>query len=115
MSVATDTVLVLKVSHDKLVRDRIPEIIRAAGRHPVTRILDQPSYRAALLDKLVEEAQETRQAPDEQLADVLEVLQAIAAVHDLPWERIQQITAAKRAERGAFDSRVFLEYVEEPA
>lgn len=42
----------------KLVRDRIPEIIQAGGRHPVTRVLDEAGYRQALLAKLAEEAAE---------------------------------------------------------
>ena len=46
----------------KLVRDRIPEIIQAGGRHPVTRVLDESGYRQALLDKLVEEAGEAASA-----------------------------------------------------
>jgi predicted house-cleaning noncanonical NTP pyrophosphatase (MazG superfamily) len=107
----------MKVTYDKLVRDRIPEIIRAAGHHPVTRVLDHPAYQAALLDKLLEEAREARQAPAEhlaaELADVLEVLQAIAAAHDLPWDRILATAATKRTDRGAFTARLFLEHVEE--
>jgi predicted house-cleaning noncanonical NTP pyrophosphatase (MazG superfamily) len=107
----------MKVTYNKLVRDRIPEIISAAGHHPVTRVLDQANYEATLLEKLREEAQEASQAPGGQLAaelaDVLEVLQAIAAAHDLPWDRILQVAAAKRDERGAFKNRIFLEYVEE--
>jgi predicted house-cleaning noncanonical NTP pyrophosphatase (MazG superfamily) len=52
----------------KLVRDRIPEIIRADGCIPVTRVLDEPEYRTALLAKLVEEAREAQSAPDPDLA-----------------------------------------------
>jgi len=52
----------MPVPYRKLVRDRIPEIIAAEGRHPVTRILDQADYRQALLDKLAEEAAEAAHA-----------------------------------------------------
>ena len=48
----------MRVTYNKLVRDRIPEMIEADGHHAVTRILDRPSYRAALLAKLSEEARE---------------------------------------------------------
>ena len=73
----------MPVVYRKLVRDRIPEIIQSEGRRPVTRVLDEASYRQALLAKLVEEAQEASQAtgadlPGE-LADVLEVLRALTA------------------------------------
>jgi predicted house-cleaning noncanonical NTP pyrophosphatase (MazG superfamily) len=117
MSPADDKVHVMRVTYDKLVRDHIPEIIRAAGHHPVTRVLDHPAYQVALLDKLVEEAHEARQTPTghlaAELADVLEVLQAIAAAHDLPWDHIVATATGKRTERGAFTARLFLEYVEE--
>lgn len=77
----------MSVLHNKLVRDRIPEIIRSAGRHPVTRVLDFADYQTALLAKLFEEAREAEQAPTGQLAtelaDILEVLQALAASHDI--------------------------------
>ena len=81
----------MKVPYNKLVRDRMPEIIRADGQLPVTRILDQAGYRSALVAKLLEEAQEASAAPaadlPAELADVLEVMQAL--VSDLalifPW------------------------------
>ena len=49
----------MRVAYNKLVRDRIPEIIESSGCRAVTRTLDDGSYRAALLAKLVEEAEET--------------------------------------------------------
>jgi len=52
----------MRVDHNKLVRDQIPAIITASGRHPVTRVLDDASYRDALLAKLVEEAGEAARA-----------------------------------------------------
>lgn len=95
----------------------VPEIIQADGHKAVTRVLDEDNYRAALLEKLAEEAREARQAPAGQLAgelaDVLGVLQAIAQAHGLVWGDILAIAARKRAERGAFDDRIFLEYVEQ--
>jgi predicted house-cleaning noncanonical NTP pyrophosphatase (MazG superfamily) len=50
----------MRVAHHKLVRDQIPQIIAADGGRPVTRVLDQASYRAALRAKLLEEAREAR-------------------------------------------------------
>ncbi len=106
----------MRVTHNKLVRDKIPEIIQADGHQAVTHVLDEESYRAARLEKLAEEAREARQAPAGQLpgelADVLEVLQAIAQAHGTRWTDILEIAALKRTERGAFNDRVFLEYVD---
>ncbi len=74
----------MKVPYNKLVRDRIPEIIRADGHQPVTRILDQAGHRSALVANLLEEAQEASTAPatdlPPELADVLEVMQEQPAV-----------------------------------
>ena len=75
----------------KLVRDRIPEIIRDAGRTPVTRTLDPTAYEQALRDKLLEEADEDAAAsgpePLEELADVLEVVRALVVSSDTTWLR----------------------------
>ncbi len=107
----------MRVAHNKLVRDHIPGIIAAAGRQPVTRILDQAGYQAALRTKLVEEAREAQEAPDGQLpselADVLEVLRALAAAYDISWGDVVSEAERKRAERGGFGDRVFLEYVDQ--
>jgi predicted house-cleaning noncanonical NTP pyrophosphatase (MazG superfamily) len=72
---------------------------------------------AALRAKLLEEAHEVQAAPDgklaSELADVLEVLHALAAVHDMCWEEVVSEASRKRAERGGFDHRIFLEYVDQ--
>jgi predicted house-cleaning noncanonical NTP pyrophosphatase (MazG superfamily) len=107
----------MRVAHHKLVRDQIPAIITADGGRPVTRVLDEAGYEAALRAKLLEEAHEAQAAPGGQLAselaDVLEVLKALAAAHHLSWEEIVSEAGRKRAERGGFDNRIFLEYVEQ--
>jgi predicted house-cleaning noncanonical NTP pyrophosphatase (MazG superfamily) len=107
----------MRVVFNKLVRDLIPDIITADGSRPSTRILDQASYQRALRSKLVEEAQEAEAASDEQLAselaDVLEVLRALAQAHDMKWEDIELHATRKRAERGGFDRGIFLEHVDQ--
>ncbi|MER5646817.1 nucleoside triphosphate pyrophosphohydrolase [Streptosporangium sp. NPDC002524] len=96
----------------KLVRDRIPEIIRENGGEPVVTVLDDADYREALLEKLFEEAAELREAPAaevaEEIADVLEVLRAVAHVHGYEWWDIEKVAEDKRAERGAFSGRIHL-------
>ncbi len=107
----------MRVAHNKLVRDRIPQIIAADGHRAVTRVLDEDSYRVALLAKLVEEAQEASSATADdlpgELADIVEVLQAIVTASGMAWDQLLALTADKRARRGCFDERLFLEYVEE--
>jgi predicted house-cleaning noncanonical NTP pyrophosphatase (MazG superfamily) len=107
----------MRVTHHKLVRDQIPAIITAGGSQPVTRVLDDAGYEAALRAKLLEEAHEAQAAPDgelaSELADVLEVLRALAVAHDMSWEDVVSEAGRKRAERGGFDDRIFLEYVEQ--
>ncbi len=97
----------------KLVRDKIPELIRANGDHPQVRVLDDREFRSALLDKLVEEAEESqRAAPDhllEELADLYEVLVATCAAHGWRLEDVTALAARKSVQRGAFRERLFLE------
>jgi predicted house-cleaning noncanonical NTP pyrophosphatase (MazG superfamily) len=107
----------MRVEYHKLVRDRVPELIRERGGRPATRVLDAPSYHVALLAKLVEEAAEARQAADAdlpgELADVLEVLRALAASAGLTWDQLQAAADTKRNHRGGFTGRLFLEYVDQ--
>ena len=106
----------MPIVYRKLVRDRIPEIIQSEGRHPVTRVLDEASYRQALLVKLAEEAQEASHAtasdlPGE-LADVLEVLRALTTTTGMSWPQLLALAEDKRSQRGGFAERIFLESVE---
>lgn len=97
----------------KLVRDRIPEIVSAAGSTPVIVVLsNEQDVRESLHLKLREEAQELREASGdsclEEMADVYEVLLALAAACG---KTIDQVVAAadhKRQERGGFDARLWM-------
>ena len=97
----------------KLVRDRIPEIIKATGATAHFHVLDESGYEAALLDKLVEEAEELRDAtPDgrlEEAADVYEVLLAVADHLGVNLDDVARRAGSKRAERGGFERRLWLE------
>lgn len=107
----------MRVAYNKLVRDKIPEIIQSDGRRAVTRVLDERSYRAALLAKLLEEANEAQEAPADdlpsELADVLEVIHALLTGLDMTWDQLADLADSKRTQRGGFQDRLFLEYVEE--
>jgi predicted house-cleaning noncanonical NTP pyrophosphatase (MazG superfamily) len=98
----------------KLVRDKIPEIIRRSGRTPRVTTLDEQAYRTALYDKLREEAAELRVARRreeviDELADLLEVVVALAATHDVTLDAIIEAARRKRADRGGFEMRLWLE------
>jgi predicted house-cleaning noncanonical NTP pyrophosphatase (MazG superfamily) len=101
------------IEHNKLVRDKIPEICEANGDTPTTRVLeDNAEYMKALYDKLNEEAQEVKEAgPDDvlgELADALEVVQAIGKACGYSPEQMEDKRAQKFEERGGFDDRIFL-------
>ena len=99
-------------SRGKLVRDRIPDIIRAAGGDPHTELLDDESYARNLHEKLKEEVQELLDADAghllEEMGDVLEVLHAMASNSGLAWEAVEEARHKKAEERGGFQGRIFL-------
>ncbi len=98
----------------KLVRDRIPEIIRQSGKTCLTKALSPADYRVALSAKLLEEVQEAI-APEAdlplELADVCEVLDAIVEAYGLNWQEIRRLQAERRRQRGGFAARIWLESV----
>ena len=98
--------------HHKLVRDLIPDIIRADGRTPVVEVLPPAQRRPALLAKLLEEAAEAAAASDDQLeeelADVMEVVRALASHLGLSFGQVMQLADDKRASRGGFDAGLLL-------
>ena len=99
--------------HNKLVRDKIPEIIKASGRNAVIHILSDDEYIAALETKLNEEIVEYQADKNlEEMADVLEVLQAICIARGYTIEELEAMRAKKANERGGFTEKIFLEYVE---
>jgi predicted house-cleaning noncanonical NTP pyrophosphatase (MazG superfamily) len=97
----------------KLVRDRIPELIRADGRTPQIRTLDADEYLLALLDKLVEEANELRDAEPsqqiEELADVYEVIRALVVRLDLDIAEVVAVADDKCTSRGGFAGQLWLD------
>lgn len=98
--------------YNKLVRDRIPDIIAASGRSCTCRTLTQEEYLDMLDAKLEEELSEYQQSKSmEALADLLEVIRAAASARGSSFEEVEAIRIAKAKERGGFDARIFLEAV----
>lgn len=107
----------MKKIYDKLVRDKIPEIITKSGRKANYRILNDAEYKRYLFKKLLEEVIEVvyAQTDDEQLdelADVEEVLEAIYKTNN-GYSSLATRKNRKKLERGGFDKRYYLESVEE--
>jgi len=99
--------------YNKLVRDRIPGIIESDGKKCKTYILGEDEYIAALEEKLNEEVAEYQSDKSiEEMADVLEVLQAICVARGYSLDQLEAVRTKKYADRGGFKDRVFLEYVE---
>ncbi|KAB1192079.1 hypothetical protein GJR96_00935 [Haloferax sp. MBLA0076] len=100
--------------YDKLVRDDIPEIIRASGETPVVHTADADEFDRRLGEKLVEEAEEFAESGAvEELADVFTVVDAILARRESDWDTVRELAAEKTAERGGFEDGVVLERVDE--
>ena len=98
------------MKHNKLVRDKIPDICRQHGEVPETRVLtDDAEYLSALTDKLCEEAAEVRAKPSlEELADTLEVVHSIGKTLGYSVDDLETARLRKASKRGGFDTRTFL-------
>lgn len=95
--------------YNKLVRDRIPEIIELGGEKANVRILDEEEYLRLLHAKLDEEVGEFhRDRNVEELADILEVVYALAGAIGSSREELAQVYDRKHEARGGFADRVFL-------
>ena len=94
---------------NKLVRDKIPEIIQADGETPRTRVLGEEEYQAELIRKLYEEVGEFAIARNvHELADILEVVMANAKVIGSTFEEVERVRIEKATDRGAFENRTYL-------
>ncbi len=99
--------------YNKLVRDRIPQMIQSGGSRCKIRILSPEDYLQKLNEKLGEELSEYLESGDlEELADLLEVMQAVAKAKGASWEEVEAIRAKKKAARGGFEERILLLEVE---
>ena len=102
-------------TYNKLVRDKIPEIIKSNGAKSVnTKILNDEEYLESLNKKLVEELNEYLSSGEiEELADLEEVLRAILDAKNTSYKDFEQIRQNKVNKRGAFKDKIFLESVDE--
>ena len=99
-------------AYNKLVRDRIPEIIEADGKICVYEILSDEDYIALLDQKLNEELAEYQESKSlEELADLLEVMQAVVKARGWTLEELEQVRSDKASKRGGFEKKILLKEV----
>jgi len=101
------------VKYNKLIRDRIPEIIKEAGWKPTIRALKRKEFLDALKKKVAEEAGELIQAKNkkgivDEIVDIQELLDVLASEIKLTKSEIKKFQTAKRKKRGGFQKRLFL-------
>ena len=103
----------MNITHyNKLIRDRIPEIIQASGKTCVTEILSDADYLKMVDAKLDEElAEYHKDQTIEELADLIEVIYAAAKAHGYTLERLEEVRAEKAAKQGSFEKKLLLKEV----
>ena len=100
--------------HNKLVRDKILEIIKNNGQKSTHKILSDEEYAKELVNKLGEEVDEYKTDKNtDELADIMEVIYALADLHDCTHEQLEEIRAEKAKKRGGFNDKIFLIKVED--
>lgn len=95
--------------YNKLVRDKIPQLVRRRGGLPIVRIAKDEEYGEKLKEKLTEEVQEFQASETtEELADILEVIDAIADYKGFTKKEILAVKTQKARQRGRFEKRIIL-------
>ncbi len=97
------------MKYHKLVRDKIPEIIAHEGKKAIVRVADDTEYFLLLKEKLKEEVAEYLESENvEELADILEVIHALAKHQNIIPQQLEHVRQQKARERGQFSKRLVL-------
>ena len=100
------------IKYNKLIRDKIPEIVELSGKKAIVEELNDISYKKHLDEKLGEELQEYLSSDNvDELADLIEVIYAILKYKGLDISEFELIRKRKAEKRGAFDKRLLLKEV----
>lgn len=107
----------MRQNYNKLVRDRIPEIILSSGNQCKTVILSDSEYCQALKEKLLEEVKEIYETKSREellleIADLYEVIDTFLAVHQIEREEVLKKQKQRREERGGFQQQICLLWTE---
>lgn len=98
------------MKYNKLVRDKIPEIIKKKGKAPITHIASDDEYWQKLKEKLKEEINEfIEDSNEEELVDILEVVYAICDYKKIDKEKFEMLRKKKAEERGGFKNKIILD------
>ncbi|MFD2638695.1 nucleoside triphosphate pyrophosphohydrolase [Piscibacillus salipiscarius] len=104
--------------YNKLIRDKIPEIMEKQGLNYKTRVLNDDDYELEIKRKLSEEVNEYFDSEEnhnslEELADVLELLHSLSEIHGEDIYKVEEIRKQKALERGGFKEKIYLIEVED--
>lgn len=98
------------MKYNKLVRDKIPEIIKQKAEVPVTHIADDEEYWQKLKEKLKEEVDEfLKDGNEEELVDILEIIHAICDFKRIDEQKLELLRMNKAEERGIFKDKIILD------
>ena len=98
------------MKYNKLVRDKIPKIIKEKGKIPITHKATEEEYWQKLKEKLKEEVEEfSKDSNEEELADILEVINAICEFKNISKDNLENTRKNKAEQRGSFKERIILD------
>lgn len=106
-----------KFKFEKLIRDETPQIMESLGVTVHYHHMDEEEFSKALLLKLEEETLEVLEASSrqdllEELADVVEVLNAILEANNITQQELEWVRNQKAKIKGSFDKRIYCTFVE---
>ncbi|MCX6751095.1 MAG: nucleoside triphosphate pyrophosphohydrolase [Candidatus Pacearchaeota archaeon] len=102
------------MKYNKLVRDKIPNIIKEDGKNPISHIAEDEEYWEKLKEKLTEEVNEfLKESNEEEIADIIEVINAICRFRKFDKNKLDYIKKQKAEKRGRFDNKIILDEVKD--
>ena len=96
----------------KLVRDKIPDLIREDGKIPLTRVARKAEAKDLIIEKMHEEVDEFAESPSlEEAADIYHVFMTLISVYEMTFDQVVRAAVAKAGARGRFDQMYILDGV----
>ncbi|MBU2523370.1 MAG: nucleoside triphosphate pyrophosphohydrolase [Nanoarchaeota archaeon] len=98
------------MKHNKLIRDKIIDIINSKNEYAITHVASEGEYKIKLREKLLEEVNEfLKDENKEEMADIFEVLNLICKSKEWGMEDVENLRKEKAEKRGSFDKRIILD------